>query len=136
MRIPAGWIQGETTFEVLVRAWDVADPTKRIALSELRVDSRSLSNVAIGRAAQWSRQNKSYRVVSEEEVSISGREFLRVDYAYVVDRAGQLPLVVRGADFYAPRDADRVVLATFEAKGDEFDAFASRFAELMPTWEE
>jgi hypothetical protein len=138
-RCPANWVR-DTGDDPLLRARDPLGGEFRTTI-ELR--SRPLAAgaepaiVLDALALERAGQVAAYRMLSTDQVLLSGQDATRRTFAYVhvdsdpyVDR---LPVVVRGMDL-ALREGNRVVVVTLLADADRFDAnyrYLRRFIQAL-----
>lgn len=127
--IPRGWITGEQAGDTLIRAWSPTEPDARISVQDVRGMS-SESAIAVARAAEWVRQEPTYRVLDERVPTDGEAGAYRVDYAYVTEGGDRVPRVVRGVDLYYGVGAGRLIIITAEAPSDDIDGLETRLRDL------
>lgn len=139
-RAPAGWVQ-QRDADPLLRA---RDPFRSAFNTVLELRSRPLADsadpamaldaLALERAAAVD----AYTPLAAERVLVNGAAAVQRPFAYVlVDHnpyVNRLPQVVRGVDV-ALRDAGRVIIVTFLADGDAFDADYRYFRAFIESLE-
>jgi hypothetical protein len=126
-RCPADWVR-ETGDDPLLRA---RNPLGGAFGTVLELRSRPLAAEAQpalaldALALERADQTTAYQTLTTDQVLVGGETATRRTFTYVhVDRnpyVNRLPVVVRGMDL-ALRDDDRVVIVTFLAGVDDFDA--------------
>ena len=139
-RCPADWVR-ETGDDPLLRA---RDPLSGEFNTVLELRSRplaadvepaiALDALALERAGHAA----AYQTLSTDRVLVDGAGAIRRTFTYVhVDQnpyVDRLPVVVRGTDL-ALRDGDRVIVVTFLANTDHFDAHFRYFRALVQSLE-
>lgn len=131
-RCPATWVR-ETGTDPLLR---VRDPLSGAfgATLELRVRALAAETqpalVLDALALERAREVSAYQTLSTDQVRARGEDATQRTFTYVeVNRnpyLNRLPVVVQGVDL-ALRDGDRVVVVTFLASAEDFDAYQRYF---------
>lgn len=124
---PAGWIVDEGGTAVAT----ISDPRARPFKTQYQISAipaagqTSIRNVRDGLTIQRSTDLAAYRVLDVTDVEMSGAQLRQMDFAFVQADPNpfiqRLPTVVLGRDIFI-RDADRVIVVTYMAAEQSFDA--------------
>ncbi len=122
--IPAGWLVQEGTGDLIFVARNThsLDQLYRVNLLE----GGELTAVVSEHNTYRQGVNNTFRVVEQTPIIASGREGVKVTYAFIDDEAESMPTVIEGVDYYFP-EGDQIVVISYEADVAAFEAGFENF---------
>jgi hypothetical protein len=136
--VPAGWMQSQTGGELLHvndRVSTGFRTTYLIAEIPTTLDAEP-GKVAGLLNLQRAQELDAYRVLSQEAVTVGGRDAYKTSYVFVVSdpnlTRAVLPKVVLGAD-YIFMDEGKAIVVTYWADQDNYDYDLARFYRFLST---
>jgi hypothetical protein len=135
--VPMGWIQSEPSGDVLVQVRQRASAGFQTAYTvtqqPLTADS-GLNEVVSLLTIEYGQKLTAFRVLSQQAVTVGGREAYEVSYAYVESDPNishrDLPVVVRGLD-YIFLNGDKAVIVTYRASEAEYQGGLAAFLRFL-----
>lgn len=128
--VPERWIVGEEAGEIIAQAWHPSLPNRTIIVRDHFMLGGEPTTVVQSSHAERARRDASFRVLADGDEQFAGTDAYRVDYAYLDDEDGRLPVVVVGRVFALGLDERRVVTVAYEAPAGETDELFGRIPEL------
>ena len=117
--VPGDWIYQPGAGDVAFVANDPRIAGHRYVVSHVDAAGRTLRDVVGTHAGAKSQLFAAYQPIAREQVTIGGRTGESVTYAFVVERAGQVPQVIQARDVYL-EGGDRILVISTEAPADRF----------------
>ena len=135
--VPAGWIQSELGGDVILHARERASAgfqTTYIVTRQL-ISADGGQNEAVSLLTlKYGQELTAFRILSQQTVSVNGREAYEITYAYVesdpnVSHA-DLPVVVRGVDYIFSTE-ENAIIVTCRASEAEYEGGLNAFHRFV-----
>jgi hypothetical protein len=135
--VPAGWIQSEPGGEVLMQVRQRASAGFQteytVTQQPLTADS-GMNEVVSLLTIRYGQELMGFRVLSQQAVTVNGRDAYEISYAYVEADPNvshlDLPVVVRGLD-YIFLNGEQAVIATYRASEAEYQGGLAAFLRFL-----
>jgi hypothetical protein len=135
--VPAGWIQSTPGGEVLVQVRQRASsgfPTEYTLMQQPATADGGMNEVVSLLTLKHGQELMAFRVLSQQLVTVGGREAYELHYAYVEADPNvshiDVPVVVRGVD-YIFLNSDKAIIVTYHASDAEYDGGLAAFLRFI-----
>ncbi|MEM7332713.1 MAG: hypothetical protein AAF490_11525 [Chloroflexota bacterium] len=116
--IPTGWLTQDGTADLIfvARNSQSLDQLYRVNL----LDGGDLDTIVNRHGIYRQIIEESYRTVEQTPIIASGREGIKVTYAFIDDEDESMPTVIEGVAYYFP-EGDQILVISYEADVAEFE---------------
>jgi hypothetical protein len=135
--MPAGWIQSEPGSDVLMQVRQRASAgfqTEYTVTQQPLTAESGLNEVVSLLTIRYGQELTAFRVLSQQAVTVGGREAYEVSYAYVEADPNishlDLPVVVRGLD-YIFLNGEKAIIVTYRASEAEYQGGLAAFLRFL-----
>ncbi len=135
--LPAGWLQSEGKDGDLVRVTDMTSSgfatTYKVRYAEVSKDV-TYDQFASADIRSLGQNLTAFRVLSQQQVTVNGKEAFEVKYAFVESNPNaarqELPVVVRGLEYVFIKDG-KAVTVTYWASQSEYESDLNLFTRFL-----
>ena len=135
--VPAGWIQSEPGGDTLVQARERASAgfqTEYTITQQPLTSDSGINEVVSLLTLQHGQDLTAFRVLSQQAVTVGGREAYELNYAYVESDPNvshlDLPVVVRGLDTIF-LNGDKALIVSYRASEAEYAKGLAAFLRFL-----
>lgn len=131
--VPKGWLQSEPNGNELLRAMDINSKgfgtTYSISKLTVAQDVPALEVSSLV-ALEYAQKFLAFRVLTQQEVQVYGRDAYELDYVFVESNPdlthSELPKVVRGTDYIFVNNGQAMIVS-YQADEENYDLDLNRF---------